>query len=70
MNKSLYLVFDALLVTILLIWGTGLTCLVGLLIANVLIHWWLIFFIPPLIVIIGAFAFIIYVLITTHKGEN
>ena len=70
MNKSLYLVFDALLVTILLIWGTGLTCLVGLLITNVLVHWWLLFFIPPLIAIIGAFAFIIYVLITTHKGEN
>lgn len=70
MNKSLYLLFEALLMTILIIWGTALTCLVGLLIANVLVHWWLIFFIPPLIVIIGAFAFIIYVLITTHKGEN
>lgn len=70
MNKSLYLLFEALLVTILIIWGTALTCLLGLLIANILVHWWLIFFIPPLIVIIGAFAFIIYVLITTHKGEN
>lgn len=70
MNKSLYLVFDALLVTILLIWGTGLTFLVGLLIANVLAHWWLVLFIPPLITIIGAFAFIIYVIITTHRGEN
>lgn len=70
MNKSLYLVFDTLLVTILIVWGTALTFLVGLLLVNVLVHWWLVFFIPPLIAIIGAFAFIIYVLITTHKGEN